>query len=147
MNSAVSILRRERDAAAEEAKALRIRIKDLDAAIAVLEQQAPPAKNDKRPDKDMKSLVIEALAAAGSEGLLLKDIVSALAANGRNSTEPSVASTLSRLKSDAKVDNDRGKWFIKGLATDVDTELPEDDDLPETHWDDDPGELEDDVAW
>lgn len=110
MNNAVQILRLERERANEQIKALRIRLKELDAAISLLESQEPLPKATGR-GKDMKSLVVEVIEAAGHSGLLIKDILFELGKRGKDTTEASLASTLSRLKSDEKLRNDRGMWI------------------------------------
>jgi hypothetical protein len=111
MNTAVEILRRERDAAAEEAKALRARIKELDAAIALLEHQAPAEKSSPKSGSNLSTLVLEAITRAGNVGIVAKDIAAQLTNDGRLTSDASVSSTLSRLKDDSKVRNDRGLWF------------------------------------
>jgi hypothetical protein len=111
MNNAVLILRQERDKASEQMKALRVRVKELEAAIGLLEQQSPAPAASKRPEGDMKSLVVKILEASGPTGMFIKDIVAEVVKQGRNTTEPSVASTLSRLKTDERVGNERGMWI------------------------------------
>lgn len=92
-------------------KLLRIRIKELDSAIALLEQQRPEIASSARPARDMKTLVVEVLEAAGPGGMSVKDIVNEIVKQGRDTKEPSVASTLSRLRNEEKVQNHRGQWI------------------------------------
>ena len=111
MNNAVQILRLERDKANEQIKALRVRLRELDAAINLLENQVPEPNKAGSRSKDMKSLVVEVIDAAGAGGLLIKDVLSELSKRGKETTEASLASTLSRLKNEQKVKNDRGMWI------------------------------------
>jgi uncharacterized protein YhaN len=141
MNNAVQILRQERDKTNEQIKALRIRLKELDAAINVLEGQSPVAKLNGR-SKDMKSLVVEVIEAAGFSGLLVKDILSELSKRGKETTEASLASTLSRLKSDEKLWNDRGMWISTRFQS-----VPGDDDFDYSDYGfDDPHDVDEGVA-
>lgn len=122
MNSALEILRREREAAADEAKALRVRIKELDAAITMLEQGVltkPAAKGD----GDLSTLVLDVLTDAGSSGMLAKAVAGTLTEQGRKTSDASVSSTLSRLKSDGKVRNDRGLWFAVADSDEEEEEI------------------------
>lgn len=126
MNSAIDILRREREAAAEEAKGLRVRIKELDAAIALLDAQATQQKSGPKGDGDLNSQVLDILAKE-SAGLIAKDIAAKLTQGGRPTGDASVSSTLSRLKSDGKVRNDRGVWFVVNEAPTDDWANPSED--------------------
>lgn len=115
MHSAIEILRRERESAADEAKALRMRVKQLDAAIELLEGSAA-AKATVKAEGDVKTLVMDALIGAGKDGMFAKDIATLLTEGGRKTSEASVSSTLSRLKAVQKVFNEKGMWFAASGA-------------------------------
>lgn len=132
MNSALEILRRERDAFAEQAKALRVRIKELDAAIALLGERSSAPKVVQKGDADLNTLVTDILTGAGTVGLVAKDITVALGKMGRETTDASVSSVLSRLKGKSKVRNDSsGRWFAV-------SEEPENSEDADDLMDDDP---------
>lgn len=109
MNSALEILRRERDDAAEQIRALRARIRDLDNAIGVLEGQ-PLISKVGRGSGDLKQIVLTHLERDGG-GDTPKEIAEALTSQGRPTTDATVSSTLSRLKGESKVINRSGRWF------------------------------------
>jgi hypothetical protein len=116
MNGALEILRRERDDAAEQIRLLRVRIKDLDAAISLLEGQPASAKNG-RATGDLKLSVLKKLDEAGIAGGTPKELADKLTSEGRQTSDASVSSTLSRLKAESKVANRNGRWFaVNGLS-------------------------------
>lgn len=110
MNGALEILRRERDEAAEQIRVLRYRIKDLDSAISVLEGQPIPSRQG-RGSGDLKLSVLKKLKEAGATGGTPKELADALTREGRQTSDASVSSTLSRLKGESKVINRSGRWF------------------------------------
>lgn len=109
MNGAVEILKRERLQAQEEVKVLRARIRDLDSAISLLDATA--ASESSRPQGDLKQKVLSHLIAVAGGGATPSQIASAITAAGRQTSEQSVSSTLSRLKGEGKVRNASGSWF------------------------------------
>lgn len=115
MNGAVEILKREREAAAEEIRALRARLRDLDAAIGCLEGQAVTAKSGKS-EGDLKPKVLAVLHDRLQAGCSPKQIAIVLTAGGRPTSDASVSSTLSRLKGEGKVRNQHGIWFAVANA-------------------------------
>lgn len=115
MNGAVQILIRERTQAQEQVKALRARIRDLDSAILLLDASA--ANASQRPQGDLKQKVLAHLSDL-SAGATPRDIASALTAAGRQTSDQSVSSTLSRLKGEGKVRNSSGHWFAANEAAD-----------------------------
>jgi hypothetical protein len=119
MNSALEILKRERDDSSEQIRTLRIRIRDLDNAIAILEDQPEVAKRGRAPG-DLKAIVLgklEALDVGGSP----KEIADALTRDGRPTSDASVSSTLSRLKAEGRVANRSGRWFAANQTGDSQT--------------------------
>lgn len=140
MNGALEILRRERDEAAEQIRALRARIRDLDAAIGVLEGQ-PIVSKSGRGSGDLKNSVLSKLAEIGSAGGTPKELADSLTKEGRVTSDASVSSTLSRLKAESKVINRGGRWFA---ASDfADSQNSESPDSSPVMWD----ELDDDVPF
>ncbi|HEX8580453.1 MAG TPA: hypothetical protein VF655_12790 [Allosphingosinicella sp.] len=118
MNGALEILRREREDAAEQIRALRLRIRDLDAAISVLEDQ-PLATKPGRSGGDLKSTVLKQLLEDFSGGGTPKELADALTRQGRATSDASVSSTLSRLKGESKVINRNGRWFAANRPADA----------------------------
>ena len=121
MIEAVAILTRERGAAVEKAdslnvelRELRARIKSLDDAIVVLTGHRPEPRPTRAGGGDLKSLVLLTLAAYGQEGVTARELAEAVSLSRPNTSEPSVSSTLSRMKGeDGTCDNRHGKWYIK----------------------------------
>jgi len=111
MDSAVEILKRERGEAVERIRALKSRVRDLDRAIDVLESQPAPG-GSARLAGDLKSGITKSLAAVHPSGMTPKDIAARLAQAGRETSDASVSSTLSRLKHDGTVANKGGLWFL-----------------------------------
>lgn len=133
MNGALEILRRERDEATDQIRTLRLRIKDLETAIAVLEGQPIHAKNP-RSAGDLKLSVLGKLEELGTKGATPKELADAFTADGRSTTDASVSSTLSRLKSDLKVVNRSGRWFATSNGSAEPTKGASETKKP---WDDD----------
>jgi hypothetical protein len=109
VNGAVEILMRERAQAQEQVKVLRARIRDLDSAISLLDASA--ANASRRSQGDLKQKVLAHLHELGGSGATPKEIASAITSAGRQTSDQSVSSTLSRLKSEGKVRNSSGQWF------------------------------------
>ena len=86
MNGALDILKRERDDAAEQIRTLRGRIRDLEAAIGILEGHPAPAKAN-RATGDLKQSVMAKLADFGSDGGTPKEIAEALTQHGRATSD------------------------------------------------------------
>jgi hypothetical protein len=110
MNGALEILKRERDDASEQIRLLRTRIRDLDSAIAVLEGQ-PAISRGGRPAGDFKASVLKKVRDAGSAGATPKELADSFTREGRQTSDASVSSTLSRLKGESLVSNRNGRWF------------------------------------
>jgi hypothetical protein len=111
MNTAVEVLRRERDQAKEQINALRARVREMDDAINLLEGNVGNSPSAKA-DGDLKDMVFQLVVGAGKVGTTPRDIAQKLSMNGRPTSDASVSSTLSRLKrDDNKVYNDRGYWY------------------------------------
>lgn len=144
MDGAVEILKREREAAQEQIRVLRARLRDLDAAIGLLEGQ-PAATRAGRSEGDLKPRVLQVLQDRPQEGSSPKEIATALTAAGRVTSDASVSSTLSRLKADGKVRNQHGTWFAvsngesanlsatRNLSESMTRQQPDDERPP---WDD-----------
>jgi hypothetical protein len=139
MNGALEILRRERDDAAEQIRALRVRIRDLDSAISVLEGQPVQTRHGRAPG-DFKVSVLTRLKELGEQGGTPKELAASFIRDGRNTSDASVSSTLSRLKGESKVSNRNGRWFAVNSdgdsqtapASELGSNLPPDwDDLDE----------------
>jgi hypothetical protein len=122
MNGAVEILRRERLQAQEQVKVLRARIRDLDSAIALLDASA--TNESQRPQGDLKHKVLAYLSELSGRGATPNEIASALTAAGRNTSDQSVSSTLSRLKAEGRVRNASGNWFAANDIGDSQSEEP-----------------------
>ena len=116
MNGAVEILMRERAQAQEQLKVLRARIRDLDSAISLLDASA--ANASPRPQGDLKQKVLAHLRDLHGSGATPSQIASALTSAGRQTSDQSVSSTLSRLKGEGKVRNSSGHWFAANEAID-----------------------------
>lgn len=116
MNGAVDILKRERDEAVEQVRMLRARIRDVEAAIAVLEGQPAPVRAG-RSSANIKQSVLSLLNDEGETGATPRELTEALMRMGHSTSEPSVSSTLSRLKGEAKVNNRGGKWFAASAVS------------------------------
>jgi hypothetical protein len=138
MSGALEILKRERDGATEQIRLLRAKIRDLDAAIGVLEGQ-PVAATSRRASGDLKSSVLKKLEEAGETGGSPKELADSLTQSGRPTSDASVSSTLSRLKGEAKVANRNGRWFIANLNQGETIDVSPSWDIPssQTDWNDD----------
>ncbi len=141
MNIAVEVLRRERDQAKEQMAALKARVRELDSAIALIEGASASAPHKPGADGDLKDRVLELIGACGSNGATPRAIAAQLTSSGRTTSDASVSSTLSRLKSDGKVYNDRGLWF----AASVERQAPQAADVMPARHVDDPGPQWDDM--
>ena len=120
MESVVSILQRERasaqsrlDELSTEARDLRQRIREIEDAISVLSGHVSAPRPLKSFGGNLQSLIMSHLASAGTAGSTARDIAAAIRADGRETSEPSVSSTLSRMKGDGEVENRQGRWFAK----------------------------------
>lgn len=110
MIGALDILKRERDEAAEQIRLQRGRIRDLEMAIGILEGQPPQSKHVRAPG-DFKLSVLNKLKEAGSQGGTPKELADSFVREGRQTSDASVSSTLSRLKGESKVINRNSRWF------------------------------------
>jgi hypothetical protein len=111
MNIAIEVLRRERDQAKEQMAALKVRVRELESAISLIEGSAGIDAQKGRHDGELKDRVLDLIVAAGPDGCTPRAIAGKLTAAGRPTSDASVSSTLSRLKGDGKVHNERGLWF------------------------------------
>ena len=125
MNSAVEILLRERGQALDQVRELRARVRDLDAALTLLGHDVIE-RSGSRGGGELKTKVLETLLGA-SEGKTPKEIASAISQGGRQTSDQSVSSTLSRLKGEARVTNQYGKWFLQ-IAESSDSAMARDDE-------------------
>lgn len=107
---------RERAQAQEQVKALRAQIRDLDSAILLLDASA--ANANQKPQGDLKQKVLAHLHDLSGTGATPSQIASALTSAGRQTSDQSVSSTLSRLKGEGKVRNSSGQWFAANEAAD-----------------------------
>lgn len=112
MNGAVEILLREREAASEQMRALRARVRDLDSAIALIQGQPAPVRAAKG-EGGVNTKVLQVVVEAGEAGITPNEIATSLTNAGRQTSVASVSSALSRLKGDAKVTNQSGRWFAE----------------------------------
>jgi hypothetical protein len=119
MDAALASLNRERSAAAAKAEALsaelrsvKTSIKQYDDAIDLLSGHAVSDRPSRVSLGALQSGVVSHLKTAGAAGKTARDIALFLTENGRITTEPSVSSTLSRMKASGEVGNDRGRWFL-----------------------------------
>lgn len=142
VNSALEILRRERDDASEQIRSLKVRIRDLESAINILEGQPAPAFKG-RGGGDLKQMVLLKLGEFGPDGGTPKELAERLTQQGRPTSDASISSTLSRLKAESKVANQGGRWFpIVVPLSDAGSDSPM---APNpTKWDDD---LDDDTPF
>lgn len=136
MLGALEILKRERDEASENIRTLRTRIKDLDQAIAILEGQ-PAAGRAGKPSGDLKLIVLNQLRGAGSFGATPKEIATSLTNEGRQTSDATVSSVLSRLKGEAKVANFGGRWTLASQREEDTQANPSKQDASEWEFDDD----------
>lgn len=119
MSIAVEVLRRERDQAKDQMAALKLRVRELESAIALIEGSAAGAGQRPGRDGDLKDRVLDLVTAAGAEGSTPRAMAAQLTASGRATSDASVSSTLSRLKKDQKVYNERGLWFASSVERPV----------------------------
>jgi hypothetical protein len=59
--------------------------------------------------------VLDLVTTRGAEGATPRAIAAQLTASGRSTSDASVSSTLSRLKNDHRVYNERGLWFASSV--------------------------------
>ena len=118
MDNVLSILDRERVAAqfrvdelSVEMRDLRQRVREIDDAMAVLSGHTPALRPVRGSGGKLQTLILACLKAYGAGGANVREIAASLAADGRETSEPSVSSTLSRMKSEGDVENRNGKWF------------------------------------
>jgi hypothetical protein len=129
MNEALEILRRERTGALEQIRVMRVRIRDLESAINVLEGQPAQSLPTGRVTGEFKSSILTKLQNLGAVGSSPKELAEAFISEGRITSDASVSSTLSRLKGESVVINRHGRWFAVNLAVDsaVEADLNADD--------------------
>lgn len=128
MENVVAILLRERASAAErvdscaaELRELRQRMREIDDAVALLNGHAPTSKPSRSGVGELKLLVLNCVRSYGREGVTAREVAASLTSSGRETSEPSASSTLSRMKADGDVENRHGKWFSKTVeAPDAD---------------------------
>ncbi len=120
MDNVVAILNRERatamerlDALTAEGRDLRQRVREIDNAVTLLNGHTPVVKPSRASGGSLQALVLECVKTYGADGVTAKDVAASLTAGGRETSEPSVSSTLSRMKQDGGVENRNGKWFAK----------------------------------
>lgn len=129
MNGALDILKRERDDSAEQIRVLRARIKDLDSAIGILEGQ-PVSTGNRRSSGDLKGRVLSKLEELGNTGGTPRELAESLTHDGRQTSDASVSSTLSRLKGESKVANRNGRWFVANPSANRADAVTEGWDIP-----------------
>lgn len=120
MENVVAILIRERatavercDALSSELRELRQRVREIDDAVALLSGHTPCARPPRASGGDLKALILACVQTYGRDGVTARDVAASLTAGGRETSEPSVSSTLSRMKAEREVENRHGKWFAK----------------------------------
>jgi hypothetical protein len=113
MNPAIEILKRERDATTDRLRQLKVQLKALDHAIEILEGEGgAPVIRERNVAGELVSLVVDIVTSAGAEGVSPAEVGARLRDAGRETSPPSVTSTLSRMKKAGRlVNNDRGLWF------------------------------------
>ena len=129
MDNVVAILIRERgtavercDALSSELRELRQRVREIDNAVALLTGHVPSARPARAHGGELKSLILGCVQAYGREGVTAREVAASLTASGRETSEPSASSTLSRMKAEGEVENRHGKWFFKtSEASDAET--------------------------
>ena len=114
MENVVAILMRERAGAAERVEActaelrdLRQRVREIDDAVALLTGHTPAAKPSRSTVGELKSLILKCVRTYGLEGVTAREVAASLTSSGRETSEPSASSTLSRMKADGEVENRR----------------------------------------
>jgi hypothetical protein len=131
MDNVVAILIRERASAAERADAcsaelrdLRQRMREIDDAVELLNGHIPAVKPSRSTGGELKTLILNCVQSHGSEGVTAREIAASLTFRGRETSEPSASSTLSRMKTDGEVENRQGRWYPRTTKA-SDTEVPE----------------------
>ena len=130
MENVLSILERERgdaqtrlDDLSGEMRDLKQRIREIDEAVTVLSGVAPTARSSKTGTGRLQDMILKCLNAYGPTGANVREIVFALKTEGRETSEPSTSSTLSRMKADGEVENRQGKWFVTAHRVSKDNEI------------------------
>jgi hypothetical protein len=120
MDNVVAILNRERatamerlDALTVEGRDLRQRVREIDNAVTLLNGHTPVVKPSRASAGGLQVLVLDCVKTYGADGVTAKDVAASLTVGGRETSEASVSSTLSRMKQDGGVENRNGKWFAK----------------------------------
>ncbi|MEH0075808.1 hypothetical protein V6L76_15080 [Pannonibacter sp. Pt2] len=111
MSSLLEKLKAERAQVAEQLTALRATLKEFDTAIAALEGTVMHTPRLTEVKMTLKEVIVQVLA----DGPLTTEEVAAAvhAKSGFNSSQASVASTLSRLKGEELVErNSNGQWQL-----------------------------------
>ncbi|WP_306025827.1 hypothetical protein [Oceaniradius stylonematis] len=116
-NPAIAVLTQERDDTAasietltERLKEARAKQKSLDEAIAVLTGQPVPERG-RGSGPTLNDLIRDTLSADGM-GHTPAEIADLLTRNGRETTNTTVSSILSRLRKDGQAENRDGRWFL-----------------------------------
>ena len=120
-NPAVEVLTRERDqlaasieARAAELRADRERLRGLEAGISKMTGDPIPVRARKRErlsGPTIQDLVVGMLVKYNMVGLTRADISEKLAAAGRETSDNSVLSQLSRLKQAGRIYKEDGRWY------------------------------------
>ena len=130
-NSAITAIRREREALLAQIQSLQGQLAGLDRALAILDMpgkpaaaarpsaapRSTPAKSGGRrrgggPRPRNQALVLEFLAAAGDQGVTVADVLERGAARGTPLARASISSLLSRLKRQGRVTGDGGRYIL-----------------------------------
>lgn len=116
-NPAITVLTQERDETAAEIERLSERLKEarakqrsLDEAIAVLTGQPVPERG-RATGPTLNELILSLLSSEGP-GHSPAEIAESLTKGGRETTNTTVSSLLSRMKKEGQAENREGRWFL-----------------------------------
>lgn len=121
METAVSILERNKSDLEQELEKLQLRVRELRSSIKSIDQALDAlgnrASGEDSSGQTLKDFVIGVLETQ-DVGLTAHDISDSIALSGRTTTPQSVSSTLSRLKGEGRViSQERGKWeLLRNIA-------------------------------
>jgi hypothetical protein len=127
MTIAIQILEHEKSSAQNrleelslEVRSLRQRLRDIEDAIQILGGQQSITPQQTGTGSKLRELILLSLNESGVKGATVKEVANALVLRGRDTSEQSISSTLSRMKNDDEVENRNGKWFAaKPIAQSV----------------------------